>query len=86
MNDGARGTPVLFRRDQIRPYENPEWQADTFGAAILMPASGVERVLAGLRSASLDSKTLAVASAFLVSRQAAEVRIKKLAERGQISK
>ena len=63
------GTLNRVMHDQrTAPYRNPEWQANTFAGAILMP----KRFVVGLRSVR------DVCQIFGVSRDAAEVRMKVL--------
>jgi GNAT superfamily N-acetyltransferase len=59
-----------------KPFVDTEWQANGFAAALLMPASGLARMESIGR---LDMRT--VANNYLVSLQAAELRLKVFAER-----
>lgn len=69
------GELVLYRRHDIKPFLDPEWQANMFAGAVLMPEVMV-RVLAGrCHRLALPG---AMTSVFNVSLQAAEVRLKKL--------
>lgn len=52
----------------MKIYESTEWQADTFAAALLIPADKINN----------NDNKFTVASRFGVSVQAAEVRLKKL--------
>lgn len=63
----------LFRRTQIPPYRNPERQADVFAARFLMPGNMVRRVF---RESGGDFS--AVVDTFLVSNQAAVIRLEEL--------
>jgi hypothetical protein len=65
------GELVLHRRQDLPAYKDPEWQANTFAAAILMPATMV-RVLA--EGVSLSYLPTAIMNAFEVSREAAQIR------------
>lgn len=67
---------VLARRSQIRPFRDPEWQADTFAASLLMPEEMVRRV-ASLR-APRGGLVNAVVRKFGVSQAAATKRLEKL--------
>lgn len=67
----GRGT-VKLHRSNIPAYKDPEYQADAFASALLMPTTHVQNLL----KRGVTSKNLA--SIFQVSRQAAEVRIAKL--------
>ena len=55
-------------KETIKPYENPEWQADTFAAELLMPASMITE----------DDTVFTVARRFGVSYSAARIRLNKL--------
>ena len=71
---------MLYRRkDQIRPYEDPEWQANAFSAALLMPAPAVETLVT-----RVGFDVSAMSETFLVSYSAAEIRLEKLIEKGWI--
>lgn len=54
--------------EPIKPYENPEWQADTFAAELLMPRGKITEY----------DTAFSVASRFGVSYTAAKVRLSKL--------
>jgi Zn-dependent peptidase ImmA (M78 family) len=69
------GELVLYRRDDIKPYVDPEWQANTFASAVLMPEQMVRRVIAGKQRRLMANSLVEV---FAVSLTAAEVRLKKL--------
>lgn len=66
----------LYRADRtsIRPFENPEWQADYLAGVLLMPRSAVFQLV--------DKYEQNVVNAMMeilgVSQQAAEVRLSKL--------
>lgn len=76
--EGAK--PALYRRSDIPPYLDPEWQADVFAGTFLMPTKAV---LALVQSGRADAP--AVARIFLVSLPAAEVRLKYLRREGKIA-
>lgn len=77
----VRGTaPVLRRQHEMRPFENPEWQANYAAGALLMPTKAVLAVVNDL--GALPS---AVATTFNVSPQAAEVRLRYLRKAGLIT-
>jgi predicted transcriptional regulator len=68
----------LFRKDRLslRAFEDPEWQADYLAGALLMPAKMVRELR---RQTSSEYQLLEkMCEAFKVSRQAAEVRLKKM--------
>lgn len=69
------GELVLYRRQTVKPYEDPEWQANTFAAAVLMPDEMVRRVCSKQNSLIILPT---MCDEFGVSVQAAEVRLKKL--------
>lgn len=69
------GELILYRRQLVRPYQDPEWQANTFASSILMPASMVQE-LAKKESRLFLAETMT--EVFQVSPTAAEVRLKKL--------
>ncbi|WP_313256349.1 ImmA/IrrE family metallo-endopeptidase [Stenotrophomonas acidaminiphila] len=58
----------------LKPYENSEWQANTFAGALLIPISAAQR---------LGSPNL-IADACGVSLDAARVRLESLRRRGKI--
>jgi hypothetical protein len=66
------GELVVCRRQNIKPFLDPEWQANEFAGALLMPEQMV-RLLAGKERRVLLAATMA--EAFGVSTQAAEVRL-----------
>ena len=67
------GGLVLHRRQSIPAYKDPEWQANVFAAAVLMPALMVKAVVA-----NVFDPVGAIVRTFGVSRTAAEVRISQL--------
>jgi len=69
------GELVVYRRQIIKPFRDPEWQANAFSGALLMPAQMV-RLLADKEHRLLLPATMA--EEFGVSIQAAEVRLKVL--------
>jgi len=69
------GELVLYRRTTIEAYRDPEWQANYFAGAILMPATMVKRMAAGEGRLILP---IAMAEVFTVSVAAANVRLQKL--------
>ncbi|HEY3966570.1 MAG TPA: ImmA/IrrE family metallo-endopeptidase [Planctomycetaceae bacterium] len=68
-------TQVLQRRS-LKPFEDPEWQANVFASAALMPAEMV-RLIASRNNWPV-ARPDEVVSVFGVSLPAAEVRLKKL--------
>lgn len=68
----------LYRqhRSQLKPYEDPEWQANFLAAALLMPKASVEKI----RKASENNEEAAarIAASFQVSLSAARIRLEKL--------
>jgi IrrE N-terminal-like domain len=71
------GALVLHRRPSLPPYRDPEWQANAFAGAILMPTEMVQRVVAS-RRAGVRGVEFAIAGEFQVSVRAAEVRLEVL--------
>ena len=69
------GKLVLHRRQTIPPFQDPEWQADAFASAILMPATMVDVVLDGV---SRNYWRRAVADCFGVSPGTAGARLRVL--------
>ena len=68
----GRSPCKIYKRSSLRPFEDPEWQANRFAAAFLMPTPQITKLLReGLR---IDQ----IATYFKVSISAAETRIKKL--------
>lgn len=67
--------PTLYRRSAIPPYVNPEWQADEFASAVLMPAPALRQLAAGY-PAGLSVGY--VSGVFDVSYSAAKYRLEKL--------
>lgn len=74
ISHSAQSTDVMFaRRSQLKAYEDPEWQSDTFGAALLMPYP-MMKLLFKNGEMEVDN----VMQTFQVSRTAAMKRITKL--------
>lgn len=69
------GELVVYRRQIVKPFRDPEWQANAFSGAVLMPAAMVRLLAAGEHRLLLP---LRMAEEFGVSHQAAEVRLKVL--------
>lgn len=69
------GNVLLARRSTIKPYLDPEWQANAFAAGLLMPEEMVRRLASQTRRYLLAGSIM---SAFAVSREAADNRIIKL--------
>lgn len=69
------GELVVCRRGNIPAFRNPEWQADAFAGAVLMPEEMV-RLLAKEQRRALLTETMA--AEFGVSVRAAEVRLSVL--------
>ncbi len=68
----------LFRveRSKLKSFVDPEWQADYLAAALLMPFSSMKKIIQ--ESDGSTSLLNLVMSKFLVSRAAAEIRIKQV--------
>lgn len=70
------GELVLYRRTDLKPYLDPEWQANTFAGAVLMPEPIVRYLHARHKSPTYLASVMT--QQFQVSLKAAEVRLKKL--------
>lgn len=70
-----RRTMNRASNSEIRPFENSEWQANTFASEFLMPVATIVKF--GLHSPG------AIARHFNVSVQAAEVRLRRLIDEQQ---
>ena len=68
IHDSDDVTLRMFRKDQIRAYEDPEWQAWRFAKALLMPAVTVRMALDAGMSHSQMSLAFQVSVPFVVSR------------------
>ena len=66
-----QGELVLFRRSDIPPLEDPEWQANQFAAHLLMPTKPMQMVLAEAGGKAIED----VMYFFGVTKTAARVRI-----------
>lgn len=69
-------------RAQLKTYEDPEWQAEHFSGAILMPLTTmfptyIRMVRAGL---SFEEVSLEISNQYFVSVSAAATRIKKISQ------
>jgi hypothetical protein len=73
--DGLQG--VLHRREDLKVYEDPEWQANRIAGAVLMPRQAMRTLI---RECGADVQ--AVVGRFGVSRAAADLRLKQLANMG----
>lgn len=69
---------VLHRKANLKAYEDPEWQANTFAAALLMPLPAVQKLM------RLGESIGDVANIFKVSHSAAQIRVEKLRAAGLI--
>ena len=69
------GELVVYRRQTVKPFRDPEWQANAFASAVLMPAPTV-RLLARQENRLVLPYTMT--TEFGVSLQAAEGRLKVL--------
>ena len=69
--DATRAQTVA-RREWVRPYEDPEWQADAFAAAVLMPRKSFSSAFRGERGGDVAG---ALAKTFGVSRSAVKTRL-----------
>jgi len=74
------GELALFRRGELKPAVDPEWQANVFAASILMPWPTVKSVL----SEAADKPIEDVMYFFGVSKTAASIRIKEFKKRNDV--
>ncbi len=70
------GKLPLYRRAELRPFEDPEWQANTFAAALLMPRDAVVHLASKVAPGRISVHV--VRDVFQVSATAAEIRLDKL--------
>ena len=85
MNQSRTNAPRLYCRDELKPYLDPEWQANKFAAALLMPRPAVRALAAGQplwRPGELESE---VAQVLNVSKQTAGYRVADLRKKGGLS-
>jgi hypothetical protein len=73
------GDMTLFRRSKIKPFLDPEWQANAYAAALLMPIPIIQKIVHAGGGVS------DVASLLKVSQEAAQFRLSKLREKGYIN-
>lgn len=71
------GQTILARRGDVPAYQNPEWQANHFASAILMPQTMVLQVFESTRG-NREAQIKAIMAIFKVSWTAAEIRLNKL--------
>ena len=64
----------LYRRNSIPAFRDPEWQANAFAAALLMPSDQMHR----LKQQEPNNLVDKVARLFVVSRESASIRIERL--------
>lgn len=67
------------RKDEIKPYEDPEWQANYMAGAILMPLSTLKPIVNELISKRIPEHNIVnkISSIYGVSNIAAEIRLNK---------
>lgn len=72
-----QNTEYLYRSERfsLKPYEDPEWQANYLASALLMPLKGLKHLKSQL---GRRLKPNDVVCAFKVSNSAAEVRLQKV--------
>lgn len=73
--DSSVTSTVMYRRSELKAYEDPEWQANSYASAILMPAKSTLEVI---ENSTPFTATDNVMETFIVSRSAAEKRIENL--------
>lgn len=74
------GKLVLYRRSQLVPTEDPEWQANVFASCILMPTRTVQMVANEAHGKLIEDMMWL----FGVSKTAAKVRLSQLRRQGLI--
>ena len=67
----------LYRRGQIKAYQDPEWQANTMAAALLMPGPAMRLLMNDLIPGATGGTADVIARRLGVSRAAAQLRIDK---------
>ena len=77
-------TAVLYRRGALEAFRDPEWQANAFAAAALMPIGAVQAIAENLRKTFPGLLADRLASKMGVSIDAAQLRVKLLKEQGTI--
>jgi antitoxin HicB len=79
---GCAFRDILAPIDKLPPgipiFQSPEWQANVWAAAFLMPTAAVRRYLARLSETGEEFTREGFAANFQVSRQAASIRLEKL--------
>lgn len=68
------GELVLYRRSDVPAYLDPEWQANAFAAALLMPGEAVRKIM----EKEPNNCVRAVARFFNVSQESAKIRVNTL--------
>lgn len=57
LHDEKHSTPVLFRQEDLKPYENPEWQAWEFCKSLFLPANVIKDAMEeGMNSFEIANK------------------------------
>ncbi len=79
-----KGRVVLYRRDTVESFRDPEWQANVFAGAALMPFGAVKSVEDALPPKFRGLLPDRLASKMGVSVAAARIRVRVLKERGLI--
>lgn len=84
INDGRRGKVKMYRRRDLKPYLDPEWQANEFAGAILMPGEAVELVANETNATDASRLKYDLCELFGVSLSAAQTRIANLKKQGYL--
>jgi|GEM_PF-2022616 len=71
-----RTGPSLFRREELKPYEDPEWQAFEFAMYALAPTRPLLAILGDIKPGDWPAES--VATVFGLSIPAAESRLRSL--------
>jgi hypothetical protein len=83
-SERKKGQVALFRRDTIESFRDPEWQANVFASAALMPLGAVKAVESTLPRPFKGLLPDRLAAKMGVSVEAARIRVRLLKERGMI--
>jgi hypothetical protein len=72
----------LHRKPPRKPYECPEWQANGFSSAVLMPSEAVNLIVSEQRRTDLIPIEITLSGVFQVSYSAARVRLDVMRQTG----
>lgn len=66
----GKTTPCLYRRKQLPPFFDPEWQADMFAGAFLMPANIFRQLIKAGKSNAEMARYFGVSTQAILTRKA----------------